>query len=49
MDVKEQIEKIMPELVGWRRHLHAHPELAFEEKETAAFVAEKLRGYGLDS
>jgi hippurate hydrolase len=48
MDVKERIEKIVPELVGWRRHLHAHPELAFEEKETAAFVAEKLRGFGLE-
>ena len=48
MDFKERIKKLAPELVNWRRHLHAHPELAFEEKETAAFVAEKLRGLGLE-
>lgn len=35
-------------LTAWRRHLHRHPELAFEEVETAAFVAETLRGLGLD-
>ena len=32
----------------WRRHLHERPELGFEEHETAAFVAEKLRGFGVD-
>ncbi|GMU73385.1 MAG: hippurate hydrolase [Burkholderiales bacterium] len=36
------------ELRGWRRHLHAHPETAFEERETAAFVAERLRAMGLE-
>jgi hippurate hydrolase len=36
------------ELRGWRRHLHAHPETAFEEKATSAFVAEKLRAMGLE-
>jgi amidohydrolase len=36
------------ELVRDRRHLHAHPELAFEEHETAAFVAERLRSLGLE-
>lgn len=34
------------ELTAIRRHLHAHPELSFEEKETAAFVAEKLESWG---
>ena len=48
MDIKSRIESIAPELVNWRRHLHAHPELAFQEKQTAAFVAEKLRGMGLE-
>ncbi len=32
----------------WRRDLHAHPEFGFEEKRTAAFVAAKLREFGLD-
>ena len=36
------------ELRGWRHHLHAHPETAFEEKATAAFVAERLREMGLE-
>ena len=31
-----------------RRHLHAHPELGFEEHETAAFIAERLRSLGLE-
>ncbi|ESZ48998.1 MULTISPECIES: amidohydrolase [unclassified Mesorhizobium] len=36
------------EMTGWRRDLHAHPEFGFEEKRTAAFVAAKLREFGLD-
>lgn len=31
-----------------RRHLHAHPELSFEEKETADFVAKTLREHGIE-
>ncbi len=36
------------EMTAWRRDLHAHPEFGFEEKRTAAFVAAKLREFGLD-
>ncbi|MER8430696.1 M20 aminoacylase family protein [Mesorhizobium caraganae] len=36
------------EMTGWRRDLHAHPEFGFEEERTAAFVAAKLREFGLD-
>jgi amidohydrolase len=35
------------ELVTWRRHLHAHPELGHAEHETTAFVAEALSRAGL--
>ena len=42
-----QIEARRDELVAWRRDLHAHPELAFSEHRTAAFVAERLRAFGL--
>ncbi len=38
----------LDELVAWRRELHAMPELGFEEHRTAAFVAERLRAFGLD-
>ena len=34
--------------VEWRKALHARPELAFEEVETARFVADQLRGFGLE-
>jgi amidohydrolase len=30
------------EMCGWRRHLHAHPELGFEERETTAYIARLL-------
>ena len=35
-------------LIEIRRHIHAHPELSFEEKKTAAFVEEQLRSMGLE-
>ena len=35
------------ELVGVRRHLHAHPELGFAEHETTAYLEERLRAAGL--
>lgn len=36
------------EMTAWRRELHANPEFGFEEARTAAFVAAKLREFGLD-
>jgi amidohydrolase len=35
------------DLTTWRRHLHQHPEFGFEEKQTAKFVADKLRSFGI--
>jgi amidohydrolase len=37
------VTSIAAEIVAWRRHLHANPELSFEEHETARFVEERLR------
>lgn len=34
------------EIVAWRRHLHANPELGYELPRTASFVADKLRSLG---
>ncbi len=42
------IEAMFPKLVETRRHLHANPELSNEERETAAYVAERLRAFGLE-
>jgi amidohydrolase len=36
------------QMTAWRHDLHAHPEFGFEEKRTSAFVAEKLREFGLE-
>lgn len=47
--------QLIPEIVvdnkkhsQWRRDLHAHPELAFEESRTADFVASQLESYGIE-
>lgn len=48
MDVKARIESQLPQLIEWRHHLHAHPELAYQEHQTAAFVAAKLKEFGLE-
>lgn len=42
------LDTLVQEMTGWRRDLHAHPEFGFEETRTSAFVAAKLREFGLD-
>lgn len=34
-------------VIGWRRHLHTHPELSHEEHQTTAFLEQVLREHGL--
>ncbi len=34
------------QVIGWRRHLHAHPELSFHERETADFIFATLESLG---
>ncbi|MFK0692554.1 M20 aminoacylase family protein [Mesorhizobium sp. IMUNJ 23033] len=41
-------ENLHRDMTAWRHELHAHPEFGFEEKRTAAFVAQKLREFGLE-
>jgi amidohydrolase len=38
---------LQPELVGIRRHIHAHPELSGREVKTTSLVAKRLRAAGL--
>ncbi len=45
-NVLDQARRLSGQLVAWRRHLHAHPELSGEEVQTAAFVAQHLREMG---
>ena len=45
--VQQQSKSNAPDVVKWRRHLHANPELSYKEIETSAFVARTLREFGL--
>ncbi|MEJ2173775.1 MAG: M20 family metallopeptidase [bacterium] len=48
MAVDERIVRMHEELTGWRRDIHAHPELGFEENRTAGLVADRLRAFGCE-
>lgn len=48
MPVLNSIAEMEAEMKGWRRHLHAHPELGLDCHGTAAFVAARLREFGVD-
>ena len=39
-DLRSDIDEILPGVVADRRHFHQHPELGFQEFETANLVAE---------
>lgn len=48
VDVEAAVQAGAPQVVAWRRDLHAHPELGFAETRTAGVVAEHLRSLGLE-
>ena len=48
MPVKNRIAEFHDEMTQWRQHLHAQPELSYQEHETASFVAERLRSFGIE-
>jgi hippurate hydrolase len=48
MPVINRIAAMAEEMQGWRRWLHRHPELKFDLGKTSAFVAERLREFGVD-
>jgi amidohydrolase len=49
MPIINRIAEFHDDMTEWRHDLHAHPETAFEERRTSAFVAAKLREFGLDA
>ncbi len=48
MNIAPEIAALAADMKAWRHHIHAHPETAFEESATSAFVADKLRSFGLE-
>ena len=47
-ETAENLERLMPDMTAWRRHLHMHPELSFREERTSAWIAEHLAAFGCD-
>ena len=49
--MKEKIKSLAAayadEFIAIRRHLHAHPELSYEEFKTAAFIQQQLTSYNI--
>lgn len=51
MDLLDKIKVLAnqytTDVITWRRHLHAHPELSYQEFETVKYVETQLRSFGL--
>lgn len=47
MNGADRLKELYPEMVEWRRYLHRHPELSYQEERTSAFVAGKLEEFGI--
>lgn len=40
------LAEVKDDVLRWRRHIHAHPELSFQEHNTADYIAGELSGFG---
>ena len=47
-EIERRSSEIASRLVTWRRDIHQHPELSFQETRTAALVAAHLKSLGLE-
>ena len=46
--IQELSSKIYNDVVGYRQHIHANPELSFKEFQTSLFIKEKLTAWGIE-
>ena len=42
-DLRPLLDKLLPDLIDFRRDLHQHPECSYREERTAARVLERLK------
>src|SRR4028118_1064473 len=47
-EINQEAERVLPQVIKWRRHLHQFPELSNREFKTAEFVEKELRRIGLE-
>lgn len=48
MPILNRAAELQAEVTEWRRHLHENPEILYDVTYTAAYVAEKLKEFGVD-
>ena len=46
--IQKLAKEVAPNVQNWRHHIHANPELSFEEFETARFVSDRLTEFGIE-
>ncbi|RNL55096.1 M20 metallopeptidase family protein [Pedobacter jejuensis] len=46
--IKDLARSIFNDVVGYRRHIHANPELSYKEFETSLFIKDKLAKWGIE-
>lgn len=45
--IKDYASKYKEQVIAWRRHIHSHPELSGQEKETSLFIQKVLGELGI--
>lgn len=46
--IKAEAARRHADIIAWRRHLHAHPELSYAERNTGKYIADRLRALGIE-